>query len=478
MKKKFNFSFITGFFVFLFCALLGVTSGGTLMAAGVQTQTSAGNYVQKGDPQTPSNEVQGATIEDPGRANANLPENTIDQFITKIRPCLTPLDTLLRSAGKKTTDSLKFEYWSAGVSPVSCKASAWAQDGSAASGSTYKGGQLTVANAGLFATTDTIMVHYLEVVTSGGTTTETEKDIVFYVVKVDASASKLYVMYGEGDVPATATMIVQRAASEGVTAWDNSCVWKMGRAAADGEKQTVNYSAFPTDSYNYCQIFKWQVAATTLEQKQPTRVKWTNADMEEMATYEFKMAQEASFIFGRRTIYWDYEKSMKIYATGGVVNSITKSFEFKTARGLKEVVDLSKYVFCGNVGNRKRIMFMGSDFNAELSKMLISNSQRNIAVTETREIAGIEFEDLKTNFGHLYCMQHDLLDMYGYKDKAIILDVDNLDRYVCMEKMDTIPAANNPKFEGDIKIYTEAAGVAVRYPDTHCIVTLNTSASA
>lgn len=472
MKKFKLFSFIAGFFIFLCCALLGVQANGTVMASGVQVTTDAGNKVQKGDPQTPSNEPQGVTTEDTHSANVNIAENTVDQFITKIRPCLTPLDTLLRSAGKKQTDSLKFEYWSAGVSPVSCKATAWAQDASAATGTTYKGGQLTVDNAGLFAATDTIMVHYLD--TTGAT--EVEKDIVFYVVKVDASNSKLYVMYGEADAPTTAGMIVKRTASQSVTEWDNSCVWKMGRAAGEAEKQTVNYGAYPTDAWNYCQIFKWQVAASTLEQKEPKRIKWTMVDMEEMATYEFKMAQEASFLFGRRTVYWDYEKQIKVYATGGVVNSITKSYEFKTANGLKEIIDLHKFVFCGNIGNRKRIMFMGSDFNAELSKLLVDKTDKNINATETREIAGLEFEDLKSNFGHLYCMQHDLLDQYGYSDKAIIIDIDNLERYVCMEKMETIPAAQNQKFDGDIKIYTEAAGVALRYPDTHCIVTLNTSA--
>ena len=91
MKKFKLFSFITGFLVFLCCALLGVQANGTMMASGVQTQTDAGNVVQKGDPQTPSNEPQGATTEDTRAANANLPENTVDQFITKIRPCLTPL---------------------------------------------------------------------------------------------------------------------------------------------------------------------------------------------------------------------------------------------------------------------------------------------------------------------------------------------------------------------------------------------------
>jgi len=449
MKKIFEKLNLTSIFMFVLCAVLGVTDSSAMFAVGgVTATTPSGSTVIAGAPMSAPSEVQGLATPDTAAAAPDLLLESINQEVVKIRPAFTPLDTIMRSAKAKKAESWEFGWYSTDLLPVESKVVAVTAD-AANNAAGVKDATLEVADPSLFNESDTLCVQ-----------TQADGNVILYVTSIDTTAGTMKVAYGGASVP------VAKIAADDV-------VFRLGRAGIEGEVQTINYSALPVKETNYCQIFKWQVAESTLQKLHKKEINWTMSDIEEQAMCEFKIAQEASFLFSRKTKYYNSAKKAEVYSTGGIVNYITKKFEFDTtADGSQEIIDMTKYIFQGNIGNRKRVMFMGSDFNAHLSK--IEMIQKQLAATETKVVHGIEFQEIKTNFGVLMCMQHDLLDMYGYKGKAIVLDIDNLDKWVWIAESRNLDTKTNGTFDGDVKVYTEICGLSLRYPDTHCIVELVT----
>lgn len=447
MKKIFEKINVMSLFMLVACAIFGVADCGCVAAAGVAATTPAGSTVISGAPMTAPSEPQGLDTAQTAAHAPDLLQATIDAEIVKIRPAFTPLDTIMRSAKSKKAEGWKYDWYSTDLLPVESKVDTITA-AAAANAAGVKDATLKVDDPALFNEGDTLCI-----------ATQADGNIILYVASVNPATNDMLVSYGGGDVP-----------TDKIAADDK--VYRLGRAAIEGEVQTINYAALPVKQTNYCQIFKWQVAESTLQKLHKKEVNWSMSDVEEQAMCEFKMAQEASFLFGRKCKYYNAVKKAEVYATGGITNYITKRAQFNKAATDKnaELVDLCKFIFQGNVGNRKRVMFMGSDFNAELSK--VKMVQKQLASTETKVVWGVEFQEIRSNFGTLLCMQHDLLDLYGYADKAIVLDVDNLDKYIWTSDTLTLDTKHSGSFDGDVKVYTEVAGVALKYPDTHCIISL------
>jgi hypothetical protein len=446
MKEKIkNFNFM-GIFMLVLTAVLGIVDGSAVMAMAAVTTTPSGSSVMTGDPTSVALENQGMNTVTTDNLSPELLEETLSNEIVKIRPTNTPLDTIIRHGKSRPAEGWVYSWYSADVRPVSTSVTSYVPSGN--------GAALVVGDATLFAESDTVRV--VPDISTGVAE-------VFYVATVNYSTNTLDLAYADANN-------AQPAPSLTISASNTPTVYRLGRAAIEGEVQTINYSAYPSKESNHCQIFKYQVAQSTLDKIHKKEINWTLSDVEEQAMYEFKLAQEASFLFGKRCKYFNLQKQMPVYTTGGIINYITKNFTFNTQNGASEFIDLAEQVFQGNVGNRKRVMFMGSGFNAAMSKIDVGDKQ--VMAKETEIVWGLEFNTIRTNFGTLMAYQHDLFDLYGFKDKAIILDVDNIDKYVWRTEMLELDTKKSGSFDGDVKVFTEICGVALRYPDTHCIVHL------
>ena len=67
---------------------------------------------------------------------------------------------------------------------------------------------------------------------------------------------------------------------------------------------------------------------TTIAAMSDTEVPWTPSEIEEQALYEFRMAMEASYLFGVKSYFYDSLKKKYVYTTEGVVNLIGKEIEY------------------------------------------------------------------------------------------------------------------------------------------------------
>jgi hypothetical protein len=447
MKEKIkNFNFM-GIFMLVLTAVLGIVDASAVMAMPAITEAP----VQSGDTASGKGVVYSggsANTETTMEGSPELLEETVSDEIVKIRPTYTPFDTIMRNAKARKAEGWEYAWYSVDVRPVKTKAETLTAEGST-NVAGVKDGTLKVVNAGLFDVSDTISMEVSGV------------SYMFYVSKVDTDANTLTVSYVDAE---------GKPASVPALTVEDVDVYRLGRAAAEGEIKTASYTVLPTKESNYCQVFKWQVSETTLNQLHKKEIKWTMSDIEEQAACEFRIQQEASFLFGNKGKFYDKVKKKPVYTTGGITKYITKKETLNTTNGNAALIDLAKAVFQGNVGNRKRVLFMGSGFNAALSK--IETVQKQLEAGNTKVVWGLEFNEIRTNFGSFMCMQHDLFDLYGWEDKALILDVDNIDKWQWTSENRTLDTKTSGEFDGDVRVYTEICGVALRYPDTHCIVSL------
>lgn len=451
--KKLNFSFnLFGVLLTLICALVGIADFSTmgLHAAGavvVTPESGEGRVVTR----------EGLTTDVTRQESPDLILDTVDQRITKMRPSATPLDQIMRHATPKKAGTMKFEYYSTDIRPVKATVTVkFTQD------TTKDYADLTVDNGKLFDETDTIYVPSVTGFTETGAASI--KALVLYVVSVSGNTVKVQAANGGAGI----------GANEGYmyvpTINANTKIYRMARAASEGEVQTSPYSSLPTKKNNYCQIFKCQVAMTSIQALSDKEIKWTPSEIEEQAVYEFRMAMEASYLFGVKSYFYNSLKKAWVYTTEGVVNSITKKIEYPASGMMNEdVVDIHKDIFTGNSGSRRRIMLAGSGFVAKWSK--IRSVEKQLEAGNTVVVWGIEWKSVSTNFGETLLLQHDLLDMYGFEEKAIVIDPQYLDKWSFKSlTRDVLDLKKAGTYDGDVAVLTEISGPALRYPGCHAIL--------
>ena len=447
-KQRFN---LFGIVIMLICALVGIVDGsamGVMSAEAAVTEGGAAGVVVTRD---------GLTTDITRVESPDLILDTVDQRITKMRPASTPLDQIMRHATSKTSDTMEFGYYSTDIRPVKAVlANAYTAV------TTTDSAELTVDNGDLFDVSDTIYVPSVKGYNAAGVLSNSS--LVLYVRAVGASnvITVQAVNGGAGTGGASGKLYVPSIGAGAV-------FYRMGRAAAEGDVQTSPYSALPTKEKNYCQIFKCQVAQTSIQALSSKEVPWNPSDIEEQAVYEWRLGMEASFLFGEKQYFYDSLKKRYVYTTGGIVNNISKVIEYPDKIETVDLIDITKTVFTGNSGSKRRLLFAGSGLVSKLSS--VGTIEKQLEAGNTVVVWGIEWKEIKTNFGTLLLLQHDLLDLYGWENKGLIIDPACLDKYTFkgVERF-TLDLKKAGTYDGDVAVITEIAGLALRYKSVHAIL--------
>lgn len=423
-------------------------AGGTTAATGGGSVTTGNTYTGQ-DGTKPAVEQAGLSTDVTRQESPDLLEDTLDSVIVKVRPTKTPLVSILAlsKANQKKTNNMRFAYYSLGVRDRVTEITAEVAGG-ATSVATIK-----VENARLFDESDTIRI------------VDGYKEYSCYVESSDDSTGELRVqmIYDQESESEPAFPAIANGAT----------VYRCSRAAAEGDMQTVQYTALPSKERNYCQIFKMQVGETTLQRLADKEVPFTLNDVEEQAIYEMKRDMEASYLFNQSKGYFHNLKKKKcIYTTAGIVPEILKkgkNLSLSLTPTNEELIDLSKDIFTGNNGSEKRLVFCGSEAMARISKIGLVQKQMEAGNTEI--VFGVTFNKIVTNFGELYVMQHDALDENGYENKLIVLDPQFIDEYTLLPtSKESLDLKKAGVFDGDVSVTTKISGIAVKNHACHAIV--------
>jgi len=354
----------------------------------------------------------------------NNPEfylSDVDKKITKIRPMATPIDQISRYAKSQSCDSFKVKYYSVGTRPVTCQVrrTMRAQETGASV-------ILDVSDTNMFTLDDTIRVVGVRGVTDPMTgqdySGDNIPDLVLCVCGRDASTNQpiVYAVNGiqtQGDGPIWVPEIAE-----------GTVLVRMGKACGELDVQTGRFNNRPTPEYQYCQNFMIQIEQSTFDKLAAKEVDWNFSDLEEDGIYDMRLAQENTYLFGVKQCLQHVSKNgMMTWFTGGIWWMAGKDIEVGEWDSDKQcavisdenLVDITKDMFVGTgIGNRRKIVFAGSDMLSAFSKI----QSEKFRLKDTVEHWNLKFKSWETDFGEVLMIHHELFDLNGMSDCGFALD--------------------------------------------------------
>ncbi len=387
-----------------------------------------------------------------------LLRNSIDERIVKVRPMSTPIDQLSRCAGSRQAKSMTVEYYSVDTKPTETTLTTAVEGGQGTklSDNMYAF-SLKTANDAIFDISETILVPDVEGYAPDG---EVAGPLVLYVVDRDKDGLTVAPVNG---IPRS---------SMGVTRYDmppvdaGARLVRMGRAATELDVQTAQFSALPKKANNNCQIFKMQVEQSTLAKIAQKEVGWSFSDQEEAAIIDMRLGMEKNFLFGNKALLFDVSKNENVYFTGGIWSQAPRSHSLNLdTLEENDLVDLCSAAFTGNSGSKRKILIAGTGLVEALSKLQYS---KVVAAGDTFVKWGVEFKEIRSNFGSLYLLHSEVFDQCGHSDDGFVLDPDYMTKYVHVPfQAETLDLRRSGVRNTDAVVLTEASCLVLRYPNAH-----------
>lgn len=416
----------TGFMWGLLLTLLSIITGAVsgVMMADASALPDAGK-TNSGAPDAGNG---GIATETQGRQDGDSEMYTkdIDKRIVKIRPMATPVDQISRYAKAQPSDSFEVKYYSVGTRPISCKTTSALTDQS--SGASVA---LTVDDANMFTLDDTIRVvgvkaKYNDKGVAYDADDDNTPDLVLCVCGRNDSTSMPTVYAVNGNLDTNSQAIWLPAIPQGTS------LVRMGKACGELDVQTGRFNNIPTAEVQYCQNFMIQVEQSTFDKIAAKEVDWSFSDIEEDGIYDMRLSQENTFLWGvRNKIYHTTKDGMATWFTGGIWWMAGKDIEVGEWDADKKcavisdenLVDITKDLFVGTgIGNKRKILFCGSDMLSAFSKI----KSEKFRLKDTVDVWNLKFKSWDTDFGEVLTIHHELFDANGMSDCGFAMDPEYL----------------------------------------------------
>ena len=399
------------------------------------------------------------TLETMAQQSPELLRNSIDERIVKVRPMSTPVDQLSRCGRARRAGSMTVEYYSVDTKKTEAKL-AEAHPGGAGSKKsddlyTYI---LKTTDDSLFEISETILVPSQPGYDRNG---RPSGALMLYVVDRPSGGG-----VGVAPVNARETEIMGGKTLQMPSLQVGELLVRMARAATELDVQTAQFAALPQKASNNCQIFKMQVEQSTLAKIADKEVGWTFSDQEEAAIIDMRLGMEKNFLFGSRARLFDSTKNEHIYFTGGIWGQAGREHELLIdALTEGDLVDLCSAAFSLNNGSRRKILIAGTGLVEALSKLQFT---RTLSAGDTMVKWGIEFKEIRSNFGSLYLLHSEVFDQCGHRNDGFVLDPDYMTKYVHVPfQAETLDLRRSGQRNTDAVVLTEASCLVLRYPDAH-----------
>ena len=402
-------------------------SGGVFMANASELP-DAGKTVAGADG---TGGTDGIATETVGRAEGdpNFYLSDVDKRIVKIRPMATPIDQISRYAKSSSTNSFEVKYYSVGTREIKCSTSAKVT--AMVSGASVS---LPVDDLNMFTLDDTIRVVGVPAKTKPDGTAYTLEDslipdLVLCVCGKDSSTNlpTVYAVNGTMDSSTKQPILVPEI-PQGTT------LVRMGKACGELDVQTGRFNNIPMPETQYCQNFMIQVEQSTFDKIAAKEVNWNFSDIEEDGVYDMRLAMENTYLFGVKNVIKHIAKDgMNTWFTGGIWWMAGKDIEVGEWDDEKKcavitdenLVDITKDLFVGTgIGNKRKILFCGSDMLSAFSKI----KSEKFRLKDTVEVWNLKFKSWDTDFGEVLTIHHELFDVNGMSDCGFAMDPEYLSK--------------------------------------------------
>ena len=347
-------------------------------------------------------------------------QKDIDERITKIRPMATPVDQISRFATLQQASSFEVKYYSVGTRPVMTTLTTAVVPSTSATSV-----PLEVADPDMFTLDDTIRVVGVKAI-------ENHKGVAYDANDARTPDLELCVCGKTSDgqpIVFAVNGTEVNGQNIGVPAISNGTVLiRMGKSCGELDVQTGRFNNIPTSELQYCQNFMAQIEQSTLDKIAAKEVNWGFSDLEEDSIYDMRLAMENSCLFGdMNVVNHSVKDGMSQWFTKGIWWQAGKDIEVGTWNATKnatvitdeDLVDISRDLFVGTgIGNKRKVMFCGSDFLSALSKI----DSDKFRLKDTVEVWNLKFKSWETDFGEILAIHHELFDLNGMADCAFALD--------------------------------------------------------
>ena len=477
MKKKiYNASVWMLGIMLTFIALLSGAGSGVMMAdasnlpdAGKTTGGDGGN----------GNGAAGIATESGGRDNGD-PEfytKDIDSRIIKIRPMATPIDQISRYAKAQSASSFEVKYYSVGTRPTNCTTISKIE-----AQTTGASVELPVDDANMFTLDDTIRVvgvkgKFNDKGEAYDPEDENTPDLVLCVCGRNDSTSMPVVYAVNGNKAKDGQTTFLPEIPSGTT------LVRMGKACGELDVQTGRFNNIPMPEEQYCQNFMIQIEQSTFDKIADKEVDWSFSDIEEDGIYDMRLAQENTFLWGvKNKIKHVTKDGMYTWFTGGIWWMAGKDIEVGEWDEQKQcavitdenLVDISKDLFVGTgIGNKRKILFCGSDMLSAFSKI----KSEKFRLKETVEVWNLKFKSWETDFGEILTIHHELFDLNGMSGCAFALDPEYLTKKTHLSWSRNILDLKKAGIRNtDAVVLQEVVCLYLRYAKAHARLRLATAA--
>lgn len=418
--------FLLSFMLSMVALVAGASSGVYMAAASDLPDAGKTNAGADGTGGTDgiATETQGRTDGDP-----NFYMQDIDKRIVKIRPMATPIDQISRYAKASSCSSFEVKYYSVGTRPISCKTNK-----AVTAQTTGASITLPVDDANMFTLDDTIRVvgvkgKYNDKGVAYPEDSDNVPDLVLCVCgkSTDTNMPTVYAVNGDKDTSTGYATLVP-AIPSGTT------LVRMGKACGELDVQTGRFNNIPMPETQYCQNFMIQVEQSTFDKIAAKEVNWSFSDIEEDGIYDMRLSQENTYLFGVKNVIKHVAKDgMNTWFTGGIWYMAGKDIEVgvwdadaKCAVITDDnLVDITKDLFVGTgIGNKRKILFCGSDMLSAFSKI----KSEKFRLKDTVEVWNLKFKSWDTDFGEVLTIHHELFDANGMSDCGFAMDPEYLSK--------------------------------------------------
>lgn len=383
-------------------------------------------------------------------ASPELLLNSIDRRIVKVRPMSTPIDQLSRCAKARPADAMVVEYYSVDTKRTESTTKSVIDTANAQMSDDGKYATVIVStnNDNLFEPTETVLFPGVQ---------GTDGNLAGYVV-------------ARKDTGIAVTMINLPTNTTGAIQFPEipigQKVVRMGRAASELDVQTAQFAALPQKRDNFCQIFKMQIEQSTLQKIAEKEVSWTFTDQEEAAIIDMRLGMEKNFLFGARAKFLDPVKNQEVYLTGGIWQQAGREQQFNLNKlSETDLITLCSTAFTQNAGSKQKIFVAGTKLVEAISRLSFT---RSISAQETLVNWGIEFKEIRSNFGSLLVVHSEIFDQCGHERDGLIIDPAYVTKYVHEPfRIDKLDLRRSGQRNTDAVVITEASCLVLRYPDAH-----------
>lgn len=411
--------------------IVGASSG--VMIAEATELPNAGKTTAGADGDGGTDPTAGIATETQGRTDGdpNFYMSDVDQRITKIRPMASPIDQISRYAKSSSCSSFEVKYYSVGTREIKCTTTEQVEK--MQSGASTK---LPVSDVNMFTLDDTIRVVGVKGVTDPDTgkpygEDDNTPDLVLCVCGKDSTTNMpiVYAVNGEMDSTTKQPIWVPQIES-------GATLVRMGKACGELDVQTGRFNNIPMPETQYCQNFMIQVEQSTFDKIAKKEVNWNFTDLEEDGIYDMRLAMENTYLFGvKNKIKHVSKDGMYTWFTGGLWYMAGKDIEVgewdaeKNCAVISDenLVDITKDLFVGTgIGNKRKILFCGSDMLAAFSKI----KSDKFRLKDTVEVWNLKFKSWDTDFGEVLTIHHELFDVNGMSDCGFAMDPEYLSKKV------------------------------------------------